>query len=447
MLAVLSLGLLAFWGTGDLIAPATRPDTDPYGELALRLACGMLVDLGLVFVLGLSAGTAGIVVLGAAGVLHAISRLRQPRPGELVAGAIGVGLWTLLAVQDLAQPLTDWDARSIWFFHARMIWLDGGVGIPAHWTDPSIAWSHPDYPKLLPVLAAQVCRALGLWNEVVPKGALALLAAAPIASALSFRRTWLAFCLLLATLFFTTGRTLSNGFADTYVGLYCALAVAQLAIALGGGRGNALSAIAFFGVAASIKNEGVVFAISAAIAAAFIALRDPRCTAVLRTLANTPRAWLVAVVSAAPPAIWRIQRARWGLHGYLNFASAETLERAGHRLADGASLRHIFAALGDNDPALWKSALVVAVLLSWMAVRRLRIEPSDLLPLLFAPIALICIAVVYLATPFELEWQLRTSADRIVITVFFTLQMAAVLLLRRAGSARETAAAPHLSRD
>jgi hypothetical protein len=450
LLAVLSLGLLAFWGTGDLVSPAPGPDADPFAELALRLACGMLVDLAFVFVLGLSAGTIGIVVLGLAGVLRAgprLVRLRRPRFGTVIAAAAGATVWALLAVHDFTEPLTDWDARSIWFFHARLIWLDGGVRVASHWTDPSIAWSHPDYPKLLPVLAAQVCRALGFWNEVVPKGALALLAAAPIASALSFSRSRLAFCVVLATLFFTTGRTLSNGFADTYVGLYCALAFAQLAMGLEAGTGNALSAVVFFGVAASLKNEGLVFALAGGVAAAVVALRDARGARVLRAWAKTPRAWMVAAIAAAPLAIWRIERARWGLQGYLNFGSAQTLERARHRLADGVSLRHIFAALANNEPALWKSALVVALLLLWMAVRRLRIEPSDLLPLLAAPVALACITAVYLATPFDLEWQLRTSADRIVITVFLMLQVATALLLRRMGAASETGGAPHLSRD
>lgn len=33
----------------------------------------------------------------------------------------------LLAASTLLMPLTAWDARSIWFFHAKMIYFAGGV--------------------------------------------------------------------------------------------------------------------------------------------------------------------------------------------------------------------------------------------------------------------------------------------------------------------------------
>ena len=61
-----------------------------------------------------------------------------------------------------SEPLLHWDARSIWFFQAKMIWIEGALRQSAGWNHPSIAFSHPDYPKLVPTIAAQLAYVKGL---------------------------------------------------------------------------------------------------------------------------------------------------------------------------------------------------------------------------------------------------------------------------------------------
>jgi len=43
-------------------------------------------------------------------------------------------------------------------------------------------FSHPDYPLLVPILAAQAANLAGFWNEQLPKSALVLLLVPPLAS-------------------------------------------------------------------------------------------------------------------------------------------------------------------------------------------------------------------------------------------------------------------------
>ena len=71
----------------------------------------------------------------------------------------------LLAASTLLVPLTAWDARTIWFLHAKMLYFTGGLIKEGGWTAPWWAFSHPDYPLLVPILAAQATSLAGFWNE------------------------------------------------------------------------------------------------------------------------------------------------------------------------------------------------------------------------------------------------------------------------------------------
>ena len=55
----------------------------------------------------------------------------------------------LLFVPILSLPLYDWDARSIWFFHGKMIYYAGTLGPEAGWNIQTPQFSHVDYPKLV----------------------------------------------------------------------------------------------------------------------------------------------------------------------------------------------------------------------------------------------------------------------------------------------------------
>ncbi|MEM9257747.1 MAG: hypothetical protein AAGA91_20090, partial [Pseudomonadota bacterium] len=61
----------------------------------------------------------------------------------------------------LTDPIREWDPRSIWFLHAKLIFFAGTMSETAGWLHPSVDWSHPDYPKLVPVIAAQTAHIAG----------------------------------------------------------------------------------------------------------------------------------------------------------------------------------------------------------------------------------------------------------------------------------------------
>ena len=82
------------------------------------------------------------------------------------AGAVGVALYSAV-MRALGHPHgVGWDAFAIWNLHARFLFRGGD-----QWRDgfgPLIPWSHPDYPLLLPAAVAHFWTYLGRETQAVP---------------------------------------------------------------------------------------------------------------------------------------------------------------------------------------------------------------------------------------------------------------------------------------
>ena len=66
----------------------------------------------------------------------------------------------------LGTPTFEWDARSIWLFHAKRIFYDQSIFSIG---DNYAAFSHNEYSSLAPAFAASLAFLVGHWNEVFPK--------------------------------------------------------------------------------------------------------------------------------------------------------------------------------------------------------------------------------------------------------------------------------------
>jgi len=197
LLAALSLAWPYFAGLGALpaLAPLTRSggqeEATPLRLLAAVWTHGLCLNYVLLLLLGqlsitLSIGAGLAMVMGAAALWQWRDRLRPSRVTALVL-ATGIRLASVVAI--VLDPLSDWDARSVWFFHGKMIFFSGGItrttglGLNIGYDD------HPEYPMLVPGLAAQVAQVVGFWNEYLPKFSLVLLLPVPILAVLDLRNT------------------------------------------------------------------------------------------------------------------------------------------------------------------------------------------------------------------------------------------------------------------
>ena len=188
------------------------------------------------------------------------------------------------------HPHGGWDAWAIWNLKARWLAAEGGWW-PAILTNQAFADAHPHYPLLLPVSIARVWSFLGSTHVAVPQ-AVAIGSALTVLALLT-ASTWalrgpltaaVAAAGLLTVPSFVVAATSQT--ADVSLAAYYLLTFTALAIGLAHGRSPAWMVVAGLaaGAAAWTKNEGLLFALCAAISLAVVTRHatDDRRTLVTR---------------------------------------------------------------------------------------------------------------------------------------------------------------------
>jgi hypothetical protein len=311
-LVLLSLFALGLVGLGSWLFPerALRgrlPEGGPFvaGVLGLGLSQAL-------FYTGLSAGTAvwcatalGLSGAGAAG-WRAWRAGERPAWNPRAAGLLGIAL--LPAAGIVLEPLVAWDARSIWFFHAKIAFYGPAGLLTDAWAKPELGFAHTDYPKLIPLLAAQAASLAGYWNDHWPKAGLlvllALLQASLGALTARTRVVWLASAFLVVD----NWHLLWNGYGDGWVASFTFLAAVGLGIfLLDPGERPLWLGLGSLSLLLQLKAEGAVLA--ALLGGGFLA------AALWRRQAAALRAawdWRMALLFLAP-ALWTWLRHRYGL--------------------------------------------------------------------------------------------------------------------------------------
>ena len=160
----------AFFGDG-----ITRPE-----RAAWALVCGLLVHAALYAIgiaLGLEPGPRKLLAAEALIFVAALvlgRRRREPLRSAptrensgvlfvaaLLAAVTGSAFFTASA---LAEPMWATDFLAIWGLKGKTIFFASGV--PERlFRDPELAWAHPEYPLLLPLIFASVSAAVRDWND------------------------------------------------------------------------------------------------------------------------------------------------------------------------------------------------------------------------------------------------------------------------------------------
>ena len=110
-----------------------------------------------------------------------------------------------------------WDARSIWLFHAKRIFIDNSIFAQL---DNYATWSHNDYPVMLPLLSASFAKLVGFWNEIFPKTSNIFFILPPLLIFYSYLKSnrWFVFFSIGA--FFILAKLIFNGYMDGILTLY-----------------------------------------------------------------------------------------------------------------------------------------------------------------------------------------------------------------------------------
>lgn len=384
-------------------------------------------------VLGVDAAVWLIVIAAAA-----LARSRGARPaatatdsaGRVVtAAAVAAAVvfaasaaWSFAAATAVA-PHGEWDAWAQWNLRARFFFRGFADG---SWTNafaPVLAWSHPDYPPLVPASVARLWMYAGAETVAAPIALAALLssctvltAGCSIASGRGAARGCLAAAAILACPSFVR-----------YAPSQCAdipLAFFMLAAFVMWGRGELALAGMSAALAAWTKNEGVAFL---GIFMAVLVLDR------LRSEGWRGLSALWPAVAGAAPVLLLVLVFKQTLAPPSYFVEEQTLGQALSKLSDMGRLEFVARALGGE---LWRSGGtligVVPVVAVFAALRGLDPRASAAArwaaPAMF--LLLVTYGVAYVVTPKDLVWQLNTSLDRVVMQLVPTLVWSLVAATR-----------------
>jgi hypothetical protein len=341
-MGLILLGCAYFIGLGWLvIGPlffggllTTKPDFHWLTDFPAMFLTGIIVNYGLLIIItdlsislivGLLLGSIGCICF-IVNQLHFMKRIfiSLDKINKLF-GMVLLGLIFLIPI--LSLPLTGWDARSIWFFHAKMIYSSGSIGLMAGWQDPVVEFSHVDYPNLVPALAAQISSVAGFWNEYLPKLALFFILIPAIVMIFNFSNKIWSFLLIISILFFNMYGYLWNGYMDGYLALYFSLALLFLGYFLQNNQKSyllvSLVCILFL---LYLKNEGILAAISSlAIIAGLMVYKNYK-RGFQSLIKENMRIIIIFALMVIPFIIWTIYKSHWALTKDLGIGSTNTIE-------------------------------------------------------------------------------------------------------------------------
>lgn len=360
----------------------------------------------------------------------------QPNPSSWPQMTVFMVLIFIFSCILISDPIADWDARSIWFYHAKVIYYTKDIWAHGQWAEQANIYTHLNYPKLFPLLAAQVANAFGFWNEYIPKLAIALLACPILAffveSALKTQRNHRAipvnFLLLFMMLFMFDGAGfyLTSGYMDGWVALYSICASMMLTTAIqqhnsDDGRNSRIQALVFLAILSQIKQEGLIIAVillAVAIAVTLGTLAQPMQSIKRISSGTTPKtlrsaAWY-SLFLLGPVVAWLIASHIQGLS--LSHYSGNTLERITTKLTTSGQPTWILANVIFHNGMIFPSLALALVLTVNAAATRKRLMTADFLPLIASLVFLVVIFLVYLATNADVNWHMAKSAGRVGLT-------------------------------
>lgn len=334
----------------------------------------------------------------------------------VVAMAIAV---TVFATHSAAKPDGEWDAWSIWNLRARFLFLSGQFWKNAF--SSQLAWSHPDYPLLVPGVIAMCWTLAGSDSTFAPMAVAFLFTfatAGVLISSIGILRgktqALIAGALLLGSVAFVEIGAMQ--YADAPLSFYILATLALLCLQdryPGNARFTVLAGFTA-GLAAWTKNEGLLFVLAVIVARAVAMLRFGTRSAIPKQLGAMAGG---LVLPLAVVAFFK-----------LRFAPPNDLT--------GRSFHEIIAHLSDFGrwitviAGFIKGALtlgsflipVVFVLGLYWYLMRFHIADSDRVPLATVAIALgVMLAgdfAVYVLLSNDPSWQIDTSIDRLFLQLW-----------------------------
>lgn len=315
-----------------------------------------------------------------------------------------------LILATLLVPISEWDARSIWFFHGKILYYSEGLFSADVWGNSFYGFSHPHYPKLFPVLIGATADFSGLWNEFFPKITVGLFAFLVGIYTLSMNFNLPLSLVVLLTCLGIPEAYSWNGYVDAYVSAFSFLGLLALAQFIHKRKEIFLFlAVSSFGLVLNLKNEGLAlcFGIMLTFILAHYKIMLENKKSVLKSL-------LVVLPALGAFVAWSITKNKLGISGYFQFNSS-MIDAIGLRLADGTSLIFILKKVGGR--VLPGIALFVISAIFLKGQFKIKKSLSNYWLLALWLYYLLVIFIIYLGTPLDLNWHVNHSVTRVTFVL------------------------------
>jgi len=430
---LLSIGFLYLWGQvwlliGPLLNESLihrKKEVPLLQEIPILLIGGLIINYGIIICSPSLKGSlifGGILsIIGFFCYLFMVLRTRKifrlsTYTLEKVVGSSFICFLFLGPI--LFLPLFDWDALSIWFLHAKLIFSAGTFNQVTDWLHPSIAFSHIDYPNLVPALAGQISFLMGYWNEFLPKLSLFYFLVPAILLLFSFYQRNYSFKFLIILIPFSYASRLWDGYMDGYLAVYFALFTLFLGRYIKKPKPvNLITGIFCLIPLLYLKNEGVLGIITG-ISMIFLTLLFNKVEVSLRPFFVTK--WKIIIsylILLIPFFVWNYYKQNWGITNDLELGTSQSLLRFGDRINNG-SLRLVF----ENTFFELKNGLMLlgVFLIATFALKNK--IPKEIIPI-FSGVVIYCLGImaVYMVTPYDLQWHLHQSIYRTLLPVNMSL--------------------------
>jgi len=440
-----SLALLAVVLAGlGIVEAAFRESSGDLAERGLRFSLAAVGGLGLwsstyavaLFTIGTS--TAVLMLKDSLLALGGAALLIRVRPSPAVARAVAAapagprwagralallfGVAVLIAVivfviRVMRTPDGFWDAWAIWNLRARFfVRVPGDLALAL---SPELGWNtHQDYPLMLPGLTAQAWSVAGyewLAAPAILGGLFALGVTATLTSGVTLLRGAVtgvtAGLVLLGTSAFL--RMASHQVADVPLATFALMASVLVAVTIEQPDRPVGPLLVLAGVIASMgawtKNEGILHAVALMTALFFFQSRSTPLTDRVRQLG-----WFA---SGALPIVALLTYFKLAYAPPNDLVKDSSVIEIIRRAAAFPRYQMVLGALWQRVQQVndWNSFLALLPLFLIGFRRRQPFPPAGRVALAAALLVLGGFVAVYLLTPRDLDWHLRTSMDRVLM--------------------------------
>lgn len=356
-------------------------------------------------------------------------QLRIPSKNTLLKIFCAILLLFLFFSPSVAEPLIDWDARSIWFFHAKMIYVAGTIDQSAGWNHPSILFSHPDYPKLVPFIASQINYALGYWNEYLPKVSVLFMLTPMVLLLFSISKLSVSFIFLISLIPFSFYNTLWNGYMDGLLAFYLSISLLFIGKFFSSSRLiDLVTGFMCLAIAVNIKNEGALGTLAVITSLLIVVALTTPLKIVKEEIVRKWKYFAFSIVGLFFPfLLWNYNKSLWNLSNDLGIGSSQSLKNIVIRLSDGSYKFILNRTLSEISGFL----IILIIVLISLNIWKIRIGKEELLSLMVSGIITLGFIVIYLLTPHDLAWHINTSINRTLLSTIGAIIIACYFMIKK----------------